>query len=97
MDLKGVPGFYMLDGKWKVNFTPALAGILIPVMSREGYIQGFQIRLNKPIRDSKYMWFSSQGKECGSSPGSPVHFIGDDPLAKTVVLTEGCLKSKRSP
>mgnify|MGYP007102281400 CR=1 FL=1 len=34
------------------------------------------------------MWFSSQGKECGSSPGSPVHFIGDDPLAKTVVLTE---------
>ena len=27
MDLKGVPGFYMLDGKWKVNFTPALAGI----------------------------------------------------------------------
>ena len=93
MDLKGVPGFYMLDGKWKVNFTPALAGILIPVMSREGYIQGFQIRLNKPIRDSKYMWFSSQGKECGSSPGSPVHFIGDDPLAKTVVLTEGCLKA----
>lgn len=93
MDLKGVPGFYMLDGKWKVNFTQALAGILIPVMSREGYIQGFQIRLNKPIRDSKYMWFSSQGKECGSSPGSPVHFIGDDPLAKTVVLTEGCLKA----
>ena len=39
------------------------------------------------------MWFSSQGKECGSSPGSPVHFIGDDPLAKTVVLTEGCLKA----
>ncbi len=63
IDLNGIPGFYMLNGKWKVNFTPALAGILIPVISREGYIQGMQIRLNKPIRTSKYLWFSSQGKE----------------------------------
>jgi hypothetical protein len=92
IDLNGIPGFYMLDGKWKVNFTPALAGILIPVISREGYIQGMQIRLNKPIRTSKYLWFSSQGKECGSSPGSPVHFIGD-PTSKTVMITEGSLKA----
>lgn len=91
-NLEGVPGFYMVNGEWKVNFTPSLAGILIPVIDREGYIQGMQIRLNKPIRGSKYLWFSSSGKEKGTSPGSPIHFIGD-PLAKTVVITEGSLKA----
>lgn len=40
--VKGVPGFYEdQDGKWTINFSSKNSGILIPIQSPEGKIQGF--------------------------------------------------------
>lgn len=90
--LLGVPGFFVNDnGEWTVNFHPNSSGFLIPVMSIDGRIQGAQIRLDRPIGDTKYFWFSSAEKNMGCSSGSPVHFIGD-PQCKSVFVTEGGLK-----
>ena len=44
--LKGVPGFYMLNGEWTVKFYTKIAGILIPVRGIDGLIRGMQIRLD---------------------------------------------------
>lgn len=58
--LEGVPGFYTrLDNTYDINFYSALSGILIPIRSIEGKIQGFQIRVDRPINGNKYIWFSS--------------------------------------
>lgn len=90
--LLGVPGFYVDDnGEWAASFNPRCSGILIPVMSIDGRIQGAQIRLDHPIDGTKYFWFSTAEKNMGCSSGSPVHFVGD-PQSKTVFVTEGGLK-----
>ena len=99
--VEGVPGFYMKDGKWMVNFSTATAGILIPIKGIDGMIHGCQIRLDVPMRNdgdskdkpgAKYIWFSSGSKPSGTPSGSPVHFIGD-PFARVVYVTEGALKA----
>ena len=87
--LEGVPGFYKQDGVWTAKLKAP--GILVPVCGMDGKIAGMQIRLNKPINNRKYIWLSSTDKECGTSSGAPVHFIGD-PTAKRVFVTEGALK-----
>jgi hypothetical protein len=88
----GVPGFYENEnGQWTVRFHAKTSGIIIPVLSAAGQIQGAQIRLDRPFDGRKYMWFSSSEKLMGVGPGSPVHFVG--PLnVKTVCVTEGGLK-----
>lgn len=92
--LEGVPGFFMTrDGTWMVNFSKYCTGILIPVLSFNKKIQGFQIRLNKPFADGKkYIWFSSISYYKGSSVGAPVHFIGSLEN-RSVYVTEGSLKA----
>lgn len=95
--LKNVPGFYTdKDGNWKLNFSSNCDGILIPIMSINKRIQGFQIRLNQPYKNTKYIWLSSSYDkgvplENGTSSGSPVHFVGNfnDGVA---YVTEGALK-----
>ena len=87
--LEGVPGFYKEDGVWTAKLKAP--GILVPVCGIDGKIAGMQIRLNKPINNRKYIWLSSTDKECGTSSGAPVHFVGD-PAAKRVFVTEGALK-----
>ena len=74
-------------------------GILIPVRSIDGLIQGLQIRLDVPLKNNdsekngaKYIWHSSGGKPYGTSPGDPVQFIGNK-YSKRVYVTEGYLKS----
>lgn len=90
--VKGVPGFYLdEDGEWSLNFSARLSGILIPIISAKGLIQGFQIRLDHVIKDCKYIWFSSVNKNLGVSSGSPVHVIGNLDV-DTVYITEGALK-----
>lgn len=91
--LDGVPGFYTKkDNTYGIHFSKYSSGILIPVMSMDGRIEGFQIRLDQPKDDKKYIWFSSSNQFRGTSVGGPVHFIGD-PADKTVYVTEGALKA----
>ena len=90
--VKGVPGFYEdQDGKWTINFTSKNSGILIPIRSMEGKIQGFQIRLDQVMEGRKYIWLSSVKFQNGVSSGSPVHVIGNLD-AEQIYLTEGALK-----
>ncbi len=96
--IQGVPGFFeKKDGSWTMNFKSVCSGILIPVRTISGFIQAFQIRLDKPFVDSKghetkYIWFSSIDEEKGVSSGGPAHFVGN-PCDKTVFITEGPLKA----
>lgn len=58
--VKGVPGFYEGEnGEWTINFSPKNSGILIPILSMQGKIQGFQIRLDHVVEGRKYIWLSS--------------------------------------
>jgi hypothetical protein len=87
----GVPGFYMDDDdRWTVRFYTRGSGIIVPILSPAGQIQGAQIRLDRPFDGRKYMWFSSAERKRGVSSGSPVHFAG--PVGKTLYVTEGDLK-----
>ncbi len=90
--LDGIPGFYQKEGRWLPHFNSNCTGIVIPVVSIDGKIQGAQIRLDRPINNRKYIWFSSSEKECGTGAGSPTHFIGD-PSDDVVYVTEGPLKA----
>lgn len=90
--LEGVPGFYKTKrGKWMLSI-PA-AGYLCPVYDGErNLIIGFQIRVDRPIGKTKYMWVSSAGKESGVSSGAQTTFLqGED--EKTIIVTEGILKA----
>ena len=90
--IKGVPGFYQCeDGAWSIHFTAKNSGILIPILSMEGQIQGFQIRLDFATDSRKYIWLSSANYQMGVSSGSPVHVIGNLD-AETMYVTEGALK-----
>lgn len=85
--VEGVPGFYLHEGRyWTLRFSSRTAGILIPAVGVDGLIRGMQILLDKPFKDkdappekagTKYIWFSSSGKNMGTTSGSPVHFIGN--------------------
>lgn len=90
--LDGVPGFYQKEGRWLPRFCSNCSGIVIPVLSIDGKIQGAQIRLDRPTGDRKYIWFSSSEKDGGIGAGSPTHFVGD-PADKVVYITEGPLKA----
>ena len=90
--LEGVPGFYRdTEEHWTMNFKTKNSGFLVPVESMDGKIQAFQIRLDHPRENNKYLWFSSAGYPGGVSSGSPVHVIGNLD-AENVYLTEGGLK-----
>ena len=58
--LEGVPGFYTKkNNTYGINFNKHASGILIPIRSMDRRIEGFQIRLDRPIEDKKYIWFSA--------------------------------------
>lgn len=91
--LEGVPGFYQTkEGAWTLACNPRSTGFFVPVFAVDGRIQGCQIRLDRPGRGGKYIWFSSAERKRGVTSGSPVHFIGD-PAEGTVWITEGALKA----
>lgn len=94
--LEGVPGFFKdKSGRWNYNLFRFTSGILIPMMSIDRKIQGFQIRLDNPREGNKYLWFSSKNKAQGLSSGSPAHIT--NPLESNsnpvLYLTEGGLKA----
>lgn len=90
-DLHGIPGFYLRSGGW--TFAGSY-GYLIPVYTKEGYIQGMQIRLDHCSDKDKYRWLSSnpaKGFEAGTKARSWIHVTGD-PNSRIAVVTEGGLK-----
>ena len=87
--LGGVPGFYhRKDGSW--TLVQERRGILIPARSRDGKIQGLQIRLDK-VQKGKFRWISSIGKQDGCKAEGWTHLVGNP--TQTVLLTEGPLKA----
>jgi len=87
-ELKGVPGFFIKDGRWTCYGVP---GYLIPVRDSRNRIQGLQVRLDEPGDGGKYRWFSSNGREKGTAAESWVHIAKGK--SGEVWLTEGPLKA----
>lgn len=94
-DLSNVPGFYKDSSGWRMVKVPS--GFFIPVLDRQGLIQGLQIRrdcLRHP-KDNRYQWFSSRGYPLGTSSGAPVHIQNPERITATgrCIITEGALKA----
>jgi hypothetical protein len=95
-DLRGIPGFYTDNyGNWSIT---GKGGLLIPVCTMDGYIQGLQIRLDDEELDAdtggnnrRYRWLSSRYKDNGTKSEAWIHVTGDI-SSKTAFLTEGPLK-----
>lgn len=91
--LKGIPGFFLNGrGNWDAAFFRKNRGFLCPVYGLDQNLSGFQIRLDEPYNGRKYLWFSSNNRNQGTSSKSPVTFLGD-PNSKIVCVTEGILKA----
>lgn len=92
--LDGVPGFFInRDGDWEAAFYRKNNGYLCPVRDGKERIIGFQIRLDVPLKERKYLWFTSSGLEKGTSSGSPAGMFGEIKDG-TVYVTEGILKAE---
>jgi DNA primase len=93
-DLKGVPGFYRVDGRWK--FVTSGSGFYVPHRDERGRILGLQIRHDESQKP-KYKWLSSNGRPDGTAATACIHFVKPD-LAESsakVIITEGALKADR--
>lgn len=91
--LKGVPGFYMENGK--STFVRYGSGILIPEKNCKGEISQCQVRLdNGPI---KYLTLSSGNKEGGVKGKAVCHFAGkygkEREKIERIIFTEGPIKA----
>lgn len=93
-DLSDVPGFYKDHTGWRMVKTPS--GYFVPVLDRDGLIQGLQIRrdvLRHP-KDPRYLWLSSSNYPSGTSSGAPAHIQNPERMATgKCIITEGALKS----
>ncbi len=103
LDLKGVPGFYKdRNGHWSMSLSGTKdekgrwkpdGGYFCPVFDGErNLILGFQIRLDVPKDKTKYLWFSSAGKDCGVSSGAIATFLPGK-SDKILLIAEGILKA----
>lgn len=96
-DLRGVPGFFTRNGEWSLW---GKAGFLVPFLTKDGYIQGMQLRLDDTSK-GKYRWLSSNPEytnddgtpvfENGTQAYSWIHVTGDTSKT-TICITEGGLK-----
>ena len=95
-DIYHVPGFYLKEGD---NGKPYLTyagrpGILIPVRNLDGKIIGFKIRADNPGEsESKYIWFSSNGRPGGTGAANSLHYPLFDGSKSIIRITEGELKA----
>lgn len=86
-----IPGFYLSERNQR-RFMNYSGGILIPVRTADGLIQGFQIRTDANRPNQKRYYTISSVKYAGGSPASGyIHVIGR--IRETMFLTEGALKS----
>lgn len=101
--LEGVPGFFVNDkGYWDFYIKPRFAGILIPYISLQNQLLGFQIRLDEPFRERKkdgtvkfirYLWFVSTDLNKGCSRSTVPHITSTRKVEPTIFFTEGALKA----
>jgi DNA primase len=93
-DLRGIPGFYVKDGRWCLNTQ--YRGFYVPYRDENGRIVGLQIRRDAG-REPKYLWLSSKDLSSGTPARACIHF-GKPDLARQsgeLLITEGALKADR--
>ncbi len=96
VQLDGVPGFYREGKKWKMDLRES--GYFCPVYDGErNLILGAQIRRNDSDmvgkkKKMKYVWFTSSGKNEGTSSGSRATYLPGKNM-KVIIITEGVLKA----
>jgi DNA primase len=97
--LRGVAGFYK-DGdalEWQARIYRN--GYFIPYRDVNGFIVGLSIRPDGMNPKPKYYWFSTPPSDytCGTSSGTPLHFVKPDLVKQTkqIIITEGALKADR--
>lgn len=99
IDGNSVPGFFTPKKTKDVTFKRQ-DGIIIPIKTVFGTIEGLLIRLYDPKDGPRYIWFSSKNmttKTClydGKSPGTPLAFV--DRIVKnkkSLFITEGMFKA----
>lgn len=98
-DVQGIPGFYTdpCTGRWKLWIPD---GLILPICTAQGYIQGLQVRLDRAHR-RKCRWVSSnpellrrdgsQSFPNGTKARTWVHVTGNA-SSDTAHITEGALK-----
>lgn len=103
LGLKGVPGFFVRDGRWRI--VGCYPGHLVPYRDVMGRIRGLSYRLDVPIDKAKYIWLSSDPEAtfddgarkypAGTKLTPPLHFARPELIASSsdILLTEGALKS----
>ena len=101
--LEGVPGFYLNEkGFWDFNIKQRFSGIMIPYISLQNKLLGFQIRLDKPfeehkkdgtVKSTRYLWFVSTDLNKGCSRSTVPHITSTRRVEKTIFFTEGALKA----
>lgn len=95
-NLIGVPGFFKENKK--VTFEPIRNSILIPIRDARGNINEIQIDRKAKITrisGSKYICFTSKGKEKGTSADSAISVIYPDIIkSNKIIITEGIYKAE---
>jgi DNA primase len=97
--LRGVAGFYKGGDalEWKARIYRN--GYFIPYRNVNGFIVGLSIRPDGENPKPKYYWFSTppDAYNCGTSSGTPLHFVKPDRVKETkqIIITEGALKADR--
>jgi hypothetical protein len=95
LSLRGVPGFYLEHGEWRLRSFGT--GILIPYRDPQGRIQALQLRRDtvRDRKDSRYLLLSSSGLSGGASTGTPMHFRHPEQIraSRRALITEGALKA----
>lgn len=69
-DLRGVPGFYRVNGEWRM--ADYGAGFFVPV--RDERLRTVSLQIRRDEAAPRYLWLSSSGRPEGTTSGSPLHF-----------------------
>lgn len=91
--LDGVGGFYIDEGEWTININPKTTGYIVPTYDYFGFIEGLQIRLDRPFGKTKYLWISSDGLPSGTGVTAAPFFIKGKNRPETLFITEGAFKA----
>lgn len=104
IDLEGIPGFFKHQEDSSNWAYMAISGIGFPVISKEGLIQGIQVRTMTEGHKNRYFWVSSASADgvtqnksgvvtgyWGCGPGTPIDYIPGE--SSTLFITEGKFKA----